>query len=514
MTILISPRWSDWYWIVNDTNKTTKVYSTASNAYVNNNAAAFLAWLADANFGAASNLGSSVTISGVADNGSGKTRLTVESSANFATGQYFYFGSNGAQQITVIDGTHIDLTGLNFSAYVATSVMQGASIIDTDANLRTHLNKVAYRSNAAGANTQTGLSADLTLTNPMALWQTIAFSVSSKKVILPPMNAPNSVPIGVPLIFDNTGAYSYDLYYQDGVTKLTTVSGGTTSGLTEKVILELTDNSTANGVLKVLRVVPNPGVPSVHGVLIQNDTTTPNTKITVAIAGGGGWAQYINANGETVGLFQAFGFTVDAGLAGPAANGRDQAGAFAASQWLHFYALYGAGQAPAGIVSANGPDVGPTRPTGYTHVAYLTSIYWDASSHFLRVHQMDDRVSYDARQVALNAGTATTDTAVSVNTLVPSCATDFDINVESWGVTADGTGAAISVLHLGFLAGTDTHNLVSDFAVGPSTATRLPTGDITFPNISQQFYYHQQVLNGSAPATTITARSYRVPNGA
>jgi hypothetical protein len=121
MTILISPRWSDWYWIVNDTNKTTKVYSTASNAYVNNNAAAFLTWLANANFGAASNLGSSVTISGAADNGSGKTRLTVESSANFATGQYFYFGSNGAQQITVIDGIHIDLTGLNFSAYVATS---------------------------------------------------------------------------------------------------------------------------------------------------------------------------------------------------------------------------------------------------------------------------------------------------------------------------------------------------------------------------------------------------------
>jgi hypothetical protein len=64
------------------------------------------------------------------------------------------------------------------------------------------------------------------------------------------------------------------------------------------------------------------------------------------------------------------------------------------------------------------------------------------------------------------------------------------------------------------LSGTDTHQLVTDFAVGPSTATRLATGDITFPNISQQFYYHHQVLNGSAPMATVVLRSYRVPNGA
>src|SRR5919204_3084614 len=181
MTTLISPPWANWYWIVNDSNPATKVYSTASGAYVNNNAAAFLAWLADPNFGAASGLGSGIAITAAANNGSGKTRLTVSTTANVANGQYFYFGANGAQQITVIDGTHIDLTGLAFGSYVATAAMQGATIIDTDANLRKHLNTVALRSNAAGANSQTGLSADLTLTNPMALWQTIAFSVSGKK---------------------------------------------------------------------------------------------------------------------------------------------------------------------------------------------------------------------------------------------------------------------------------------------------------------------------------------------
>src|SRR5919204_3733587 len=210
MTTLISPPWANWYWIVNDSNPATKVYSTASGAYVNNNAAAFLAWLADPNFGAASGLGSGIAITAAANNGSGKTRLTVSITANVASGQYFYFGANGAQQITVIDGTHIDLTGLAFGSYAATAAMQGATIIDTDANLRKHLNTVALRSNTAGANTVSGAVGDVTLINPMSLYQSISFAIPGKKVILPPMNAPNSLPIGVPFIFENTGGNSYD----------------------------------------------------------------------------------------------------------------------------------------------------------------------------------------------------------------------------------------------------------------------------------------------------------------
>jgi len=511
MTTLISPPWANWYWIVNDSNPGTKVYSTASGAYVNNNAAAVLAWLADANFGAASGLGSGIAIAAAANNGSGKTRLTVSTTANIASGQYFYFGANGAQQITVIDATHIDLTGLAFSSYVATAAMLGATIIDTDANLRKHLNTVALRSNAAGANTVSGAVADITLSNPMSLYQSLSFAIPGKKVVLPPMNAPNSVPIGVPFIFENTGANSYDVFYQDGVTKLFTIGG--TGGGTERVLGELTDNSTTNGTIKSITFVPNPVVPSVHGLNIANNTSAPNTKIDIAIAGGGGWAQYIDANSQSIAFGQAFGFTIDAGLAGPVPNGRDQPAAFGASQWLHIHAIMGRGQTPAGIVSVDGPGP-PTLPTGYTHYVYLTTVYWDASSHFLRFHQNDDRVSYDGRQVALNAGAATVDTAVGINTIVPSVATDFDLSIESWGITADGTGAAISVLHLGFLPATDTHQLVTDFVVMPSTATRVPSGDLTFPNVSQQFYYHHQVLNGSAPAATAVVRSYRVPNGA
>jgi hypothetical protein len=332
------------------------------------------------------------------------------------------------------------------------------------------------------------------------------------------MNAPNSVPIGVPFIFENAAANSYDMYYQDGATKLVTIDGQANfsgTGMYERVVCELTDNSTPNGTVKITTIPYHTGMPAVRGVALQNNPTAPNTKIDVLIAGGGGWATFVDQGGQTIGNNTNYGFIVDAGLAGPVANGRDQAATFGASQWLHIYAIYGRGQAPAGLISITfGTPVPPTFPTGYTHAAYLTSIYWDASSHFVRFHQIDDRISYDARQVALNAGAAAVDTAVGVSTLVPFQAIDFDLNIESWGVTADGTGAAISVLHLGFLAGTDAHQLVTDFAVSPSTATRIPTGDITFPNVSQQFYYHHQVLNGSAPSATAVLRSYRVPNGA
>ena len=64
------------------------------------------------------------TVSGVADNGSGKVRLTVSSTANMTTGQVRYFNglsgftaiNNTIQTITKIDSTHIDLTAVNYSA--------------------------------------------------------------------------------------------------------------------------------------------------------------------------------------------------------------------------------------------------------------------------------------------------------------------------------------------------------------------------------------------------------------
>lgn len=71
------------------------------------------------------------TYSAAANNGSGAVRLTVVSSAGFATGKFAKLlgGSiyDGTWQITVIDGTHIDLVSSTFTA-TATGSVQGGSI--------------------------------------------------------------------------------------------------------------------------------------------------------------------------------------------------------------------------------------------------------------------------------------------------------------------------------------------------------------------------------------------------
>lgn len=75
-----------------------------------------------------------VAISGAADNGSGKVRLTVASTTGWTTGDIKQIAAvtgtteaNGEHTITVVDGTHIDLASVNFSnAYVSGGYVEGS----------------------------------------------------------------------------------------------------------------------------------------------------------------------------------------------------------------------------------------------------------------------------------------------------------------------------------------------------------------------------------------------------
>ncbi len=68
-----------------------------------------------------------MNVAGAANNGSGKVRLTVDTTANAATGQTWFFAgitgtteANGANAVTVVDATHIDLPAVGFvNAYVS-----------------------------------------------------------------------------------------------------------------------------------------------------------------------------------------------------------------------------------------------------------------------------------------------------------------------------------------------------------------------------------------------------------
>lgn len=66
--------------------------------------------------------------------------------------------------------------------------------------------------------------------------------------------------------------------------------------------------------------------------------------------------------------------TINAQTAGPAANGRDQAAVFTATE-VHWYAIStGANStAPAGLVSSQPPPLGPVLPSGYSGWTYLSA---------------------------------------------------------------------------------------------------------------------------------------------
>jgi hypothetical protein len=74
------------------------------------------------------------TISGAANNGSGKIRLTVGSTSGWTTGDYKTISgvvgtteANGTWAITVIDGTHIDLNGSTYThAYSSGGIVGGS----------------------------------------------------------------------------------------------------------------------------------------------------------------------------------------------------------------------------------------------------------------------------------------------------------------------------------------------------------------------------------------------------
>jgi hypothetical protein len=108
-------------------------------------------------------------------------------------------------------------------------------------------------------------------------------------------------------------------------------------------------------------------------------------------------------------------------LAGPVAGGRDQAAAFAASSWVHFYFIWD-GTTLASVSSASPPPTGPTLPSGYTHWAYATSVFLDSAGTLLRVIGSGDFMAYDTSSPLvqpLHRGTATAYTAVDLSAVMP-----------------------------------------------------------------------------------------------
>lgn len=193
--------------------------------------------------------------------------------------------------------------------------------------------------------------------------------------------------------------------------------------------------------------------------------------------------------------------TCNISTAGPAANGRDQAGAFSANSWVHFWWIGKTDGTIATVVSTSA--TAPTLPSGYTHYAYICAARLNASTQLLRIYIAGDRVYYANGLVdalVLSGGSASTQTSVSVATVVPPNAGDFQTNLMVLNST--GTAQAVSLT----------------FISGGFASAKLWAGVLTwsnaspcFPNRSQTIYYQCSVA--AALSVYISVIYYSVPNG-
>lgn len=205
-------------------------------------------------------------------------------------------------------------------------------------------------------------------------------------------------------------------------------------------------------------------------------------------------------------------FGANIGTAGPTAGGRDVSGAFA-STYVHWYAIStGAGSTQLqGLVSTTPPPTGPVMPTSYSGWAYLgCSNYTSASTTVGAAHRFRGALAtYDAAPNVLTGGTSTSETFVSVVTVVPNNALAFTVGGNG-SVVFNSAGDGVSNFWFGYVAGS-TYVIapINTPGLGAAHTYPAPISDITFPNVSQQYFY--QISSSGSISQYV--RSYRMPNG-
>lgn len=291
---------------------------------------------------------------------------------------------------------------------------------------------------------------------------------------------------------DNDGApVAGDLLIGDGTT-----GGWVKALLTQGANITITN---ADGSITIAATLANAaGTYGSRGQLSLNNAVTPNTQFDLD-------ADVVtlrNTSDETVVRFDpGAALTNDVTLAGPAANGRDQAGAFSADSWVHFYWIWN-GTTLATLSSLAAPPTGPTLPATYTHWAYAGAVRFNGSSQLVRTRIYGDWAFYESGQAALTGGAATVETAISLTSLVPP-------NVLQAQLYFEYLSASMNAPTLRLRAVTGSDFLTVDRA--DVAAGGRAHGTVHMPTPSQQIFY---LLNtGGAPSLDVEVLAYRLPNG-
>lgn len=254
----------------------------------------------------------------------------------------------------------------------------------------------------------------------------------------------------------------------------------------------------------------SPGAARVQGLIGVNNATTPNTQFDFSALG-------VTLRNPTTG---ATAVATNTGLitnnvltAGPVANGRDQSAAFTASQWLRFYFIWNPTTSTlATISSAAAPGVGPTLPSGYTHWAYIGSVYFTSGSALTLGNFRGSWFNFSVLTTALNGGTSTSLVAVPIPTLVPAEAIQFELLVQNIAITSTAGGAySVSAIIVTQASSIFSYGLQGGGSASTIAGVSGPSKRIA--NFSQSFAYALTASAGTGPTTTINIGGYSVPNG-
>ena len=190
--------------------------------------------------------------------------------------------------------------------------------------------------------------------------------------------------------------------------------------------------------------------------------------------------------------------------AGPAANGRDQAAAFGASNWLYFYFIWNPSSLTlATISSLTAPPTGPVLPTGYTSWAYLAAIFLSAGSVLTSTYVRGNTVFHETNTALIVNGVSAYEIAFGMTGLMPPSAESGLVYV---AYTQDTGGAQFPTLRVTFGVGTF-------WSPGTAlTSAMSPGPQLAIPNVGQSIsYFWSNTPAGNG--ITMYFQGYRIRNG-
>lgn len=178
-----------------------------------------------------------------------------------------------------------------------------------------------------------------------------------------------------------------------------------------------------------------PALPlSFSGLVIANNSVTPNTKIDISVS-----SITVTSGTAYVALNSVGAGTVNCATVG--ADGLDD-GTLAAATWYYLYVIYD-GTNIKRLASASASA--PTLPSGYTYKRLVGVAVTDASAHFKVFVQQGLSFKYDEYQVVTSGTTAQNWAAVSCTAFIPPISRIgcFQLKMKFTAAAGDGFDASL-----------------------------------------------------------------------